>query len=89
MHCIGDPPLLNNQVEERFETPSQGPFRGCRPAFAEAPARRTRLWEAGLHAGRPKASPTRPSVSEPIEGKSVLRCPTVVGPGKGFIGPPF
>jgi hypothetical protein len=26
-----------------------------RPAFAEAPARRTRLWQAGLRAGRSKA----------------------------------
>jgi len=24
------------------------------PVFAEAPARRTRLWQAGLRAGRPK-----------------------------------
>jgi hypothetical protein len=27
-------------------------LKWCRPAFAEAPARRTRLWEAGLRAGR-------------------------------------
>jgi len=31
------------------------PFEWCRPAFAEAPARRTRLWEAGLRAGRSKS----------------------------------
>ena len=30
MDCIGSPPFGNNQVEERFEPPSLGPFRGCR-----------------------------------------------------------
>ena len=30
-------------------------LKRCRPAFAEAPARRTRLRQAGLRAGRPKS----------------------------------
>ena len=45
MDFVGNSPALNNQVEERFEPSSQGPFGGCRS----------------------KVSPTRPSVSEPIE----------------------
>jgi hypothetical protein len=53
MDCFGNPPLLNNQIEERVESPSQGPFRGSRP----------------------KASPTRPSVSEAIEEECVLLLP--------------
>ena len=32
----------------------------CHPAFAEAPARRTRLRQAGLRAGRPKSFPPAP-----------------------------
>ena len=35
-------------------------FKRCRPAFAEAPARRTRLRQAGLRAGRPKSFPPAP-----------------------------
>jgi len=45
-------------------------------AFAGAPARRKRLWQAGPRAGRPKVSPTRPSVSEPAEGGYVSLLPT-------------
>jgi len=39
-------------------------FRHAGPAYAEAPARRTRLWEAGLRAGRlDPASRRRPDES--------------------------
>jgi len=30
MDCIGNPHLLNNQVEERFQPPSSGPLIGSR-----------------------------------------------------------
>ncbi len=72
------PSPLTNQVEERVELPSHGPLKD---AALPSPKR--------LRAGRSEASPTRPSVSEPIEEKCVFFCPTVVDPGRGFIGPPI
>ncbi len=50
-------------------------LRGSRPAFAEAPAHRTRLWEAGLRAGRSKVSPTRPSASKRLAEDAFGNCP--------------
>jgi hypothetical protein len=54
-------------------------LKRCRPAFAEAPARRTRLRQAGLRAGRPKSfsagPPAPPDLAFPwvsITGKEMF-----------------
>jgi len=49
-------------------------YKRYRPAFAEAPARRTRLWQAGLPAGRSKTLPDsweliRPRKKGSLRGK--------------------
>jgi len=88
MDCIGNLPLSTIKWRKGLGLHQRVPLEDAAlPSPKRLPS--ARLLEAGLRAGRSKASPTGLSVSEPIEERYVLLLPDRGRSVKRLIGPTY